>query len=417
MKKELKTDTKITYQEYKKILKLFPSLYLKKMSIISIAIILLFSVTLLPPDPMPFLDFLLVAVVFILLVAFILKIIDLLFRKLKYKRFFNNDLDSIDYTLSFYEDYLEKVSENETTKIKYSYIKTIKETDTNFYILLKNKRRLVIVKNNCSSELITFIRNISVSNGKNNSKNIKGYISEEDPKHKKIRRFLMILFILTLLSVHIGVFLWGVIMQYLDIPPLLFNEYLWIMYFCLPVPITSIILGFIYKGKGFKCTKNIVAGFIMASFIMMIGLFSFIPMYDEKYEENYEEIYTYEEMFGINLPENIKYNKISWDTSYLKEHTSHRIFLTSDEDVENVSKQISNIYLKQDEISTHLKAIMPTDIFPLEPNDSYYLVYIKDLDKYNECPTKTGNYHIYTIMFTKDTGYIQIDNYIYMYKE
>ena len=74
---------------------------------------------------------------------------------------------------------------------------------------------------------------------------------------------MIILFIITICS------LWGAMgtLSYVNeiIPQHGFNftKNTWVFWCWLPIPIASIILGFIYNGKGLKCTKNIVAGFII----------------------------------------------------------------------------------------------------------------------------------------------------------
>lgn len=48
------------------------------------------------------------------------------------------------------------------------------------------------------------------------------------------------------------------------------------MWFWLPIPILSIVLGIKYKIEGLKCTKNIVSGFIVGLIFLCSGSFSFI---------------------------------------------------------------------------------------------------------------------------------------------
>lgn len=56
----------------------------------------------------------------------------------------------------------------------------------------------------------------------------------------------------------------------------LFVENMWIFYAMTPVPIASIIFGFILKSKGYKYVKNIVVGFIMTFFLCVYGSFVFM---------------------------------------------------------------------------------------------------------------------------------------------
>lgn len=64
------------------------------------------------------------------------------------------------WSYSFFNDYLEEKTENSYEKFEYSMIHKIIETETNFYILKTINSGYFIVKNNCSPELIEFIKNL-----------------------------------------------------------------------------------------------------------------------------------------------------------------------------------------------------------------------------------------------------------------
>lgn len=64
---------------------------------------------------------------------------------------------------------------------------------------------------------------------------------------------LIILFILTIFSIYGASLTLDVVLG--DKPAILSNDYIWVFWFWLPIPILSIILGFKYKSHGFKCTK------------------------------------------------------------------------------------------------------------------------------------------------------------------
>ena len=74
----------------------------------------------------------------------------------------NNRLQSF----SFYADHFEEKTNASLSKIEYSLIHTIIETETNFYILTGENQGYVIIKNNCSPELIEFIQNLKPQGSK-----------------------------------------------------------------------------------------------------------------------------------------------------------------------------------------------------------------------------------------------------------
>ena len=118
-------------------------------------------------------------------------------------------------------------------------------------------------------------------------------------KHPKlIKNGMLILFIITILS------LWGALYSMLLLTMnnaqymFSFVKYTWIFWCWLPIPILSIILGFKYKKDGFKCTKNIVAGFIIGFLLFIYGSFWTI----EIPTEDYSKIYDYKEIINVQIP-------------------------------------------------------------------------------------------------------------------
>lgn len=53
-------------------------------------------------------------------------------------------------------------------------------------------------------------------------------------------------------------------------------ENMWMFFLLTPVPVSSVVLGFILKAKGYKYKKNIIAGLIMTFFLCIYGCFTFM---------------------------------------------------------------------------------------------------------------------------------------------
>lgn len=81
-----------------------------------------------------------------------------------------------------------------------------------------------------------------------------------------------ILFVASLLSIFCAMALTFFISS---ITGLLF-EYMWLFFCMTPIPICSVIYGYILKSKGYKYKKNIIVGFIMTFCLCMYGSFSFM---------------------------------------------------------------------------------------------------------------------------------------------
>lgn len=63
-------------------------------------------------------------------------------------------------TIRFYKDFLEAETTKSLFKLTYDNIKEIWETKTNFYITHGFSSKIIILKENCTDELIEFIRTL-----------------------------------------------------------------------------------------------------------------------------------------------------------------------------------------------------------------------------------------------------------------
>lgn len=94
----------------------------------------------------------------------------------------------------------------------------------------------------------------------------------EPPISNKWRTASIILFVASLLSIMGALVLVGAVSNANG----LFVENMWLFFLLTPIPITSIIFGFVLKSKGYKYKKNIVVGFIMTLFLCIYGSFTFM---------------------------------------------------------------------------------------------------------------------------------------------
>ena len=94
----------------------------------------------------------------------------------------------------------------------------------------------------------------------------------EPPVPNKWRTISIILFVASLLSIMGALALVGAVSNANG----LFIENMWLFFLLTPIPIASIIFGFVLKSKGYKYKKNIIVGFIMTFFLCIYGLFTFM---------------------------------------------------------------------------------------------------------------------------------------------
>lgn len=94
----------------------------------------------------------------------------------------------------------------------------------------------------------------------------------EPPISNKWRTISIILFVASLFSIMGALALVGAVSNANG----LFVENMWVFFLLTPIPITSIIFGFVLKSKGYKYKKNIIVGFIMTFFLCIYGSFTFM---------------------------------------------------------------------------------------------------------------------------------------------
>lgn len=316
--------------------------------------------------------------------------------------------------IEFYEDYFIRKGKNVSITANYSEITRCIENDTNFYLEYPNQNMVInLQKNRCDLELINFIRTtFKIENHIGDNSNFKGVKEYHNPKF--IRNFMNILFIITICS------LWGALWTFAFVseinPQHGFNfiRNAWVFWCWLPIPVLSIILGFKYKNAGFKCTKNIVGGFIIVFLMLIYGSFCLMPTF----EQDYNKIDAYKNYIDAPLPNNGELEIQNWGTYFDEDKTNYTIINVyyDKEDVNDLVNGIenSNNWILSKEIKSELKILIPSQL--KSDFDAYYSIYNKTTNEYNTLPTIAGNYEIYAMKYDKSDKHLEIHKFDYNYK-
>ena len=72
----------------------------------------------------------------------------------------NPQLQERHSVMRFYEDHLQETSNHQSVDIPYTNIAHLVETKTHFYLMTSSNQGMIIVKNNCSAELIRFLHEL-----------------------------------------------------------------------------------------------------------------------------------------------------------------------------------------------------------------------------------------------------------------
>lgn len=322
-----------------------------------------------------------------------------------------------DINMEFYDKYLVINSEKTNVKINYEDIKKSVETDRCFYIKYRKKIG-IIQKGQCSLELIRFLRKklINLENKLCISDVIKGEKFTNNPKF--IKTMMNILFVFTIVCLGLESYSESLIAELLGYTFLDEIKIWWVCLLWLPIPVLSIILGIKYRKKGYKCFKNIIAGSLITLFFVSILISFFLTSYYSNYnnEYNYSNIYMYEDMINIDLPEEGVLR--SYQDIYVEEYDIKlTCFITyydgvgkeiTDRLVENIKK--NDKWFLNSEKESELETVM---LFNRSKGDLYYSIYNETLDEYNKLPMDNGNYHMYIMRYSVYTKTLYIYSFIY----
>ena len=407
----------VNYSDYKLIKKYFHNGFRIAFIVMSILTLLIFLLGFSSDDPITLEEYLITNTIFIVGYFIIFKILDIITKRIRFKKFIK--INSAKYNLTFNEDYILKETKNKTEKIHYSDIKKIKENDLLLLLLLQNKEVIVIHKEDFNENELSQLKYMVNNAINNDSIDMSEYMEKTKKINKKnniIRTLLIILFIACFFSVPLGMSIVAKKISNNNVSGFDFIKYTSGMFYALPIPVLSIILGFIYKSKGFKCTKNIVVGFIMGVILLIYGSFSKMEVFN--FTTDYQEFTPYSEIVSVSLPtEAIEYQKIIPTTSYLNEHIWHIVKYQDNEITNKFYQDIMNSdnWITKENISTNLNTFVVNSFNCSGEIVCYYSVYNKEINAYNQIPSESGKYRIYSMFYDPNNRKLEIQEYSYTY--
>lgn len=315
----------------------------------------------------------------------------------------NKDEKNKSLNVEFYNDYLRSIWTDLSIKINYEDIDKLVETETNVYLEYgKSNVIIILLKEKCNKDLIEFLKRKVKKSKKILSNTTK--LENTSITSKK----LSILFILTLLSIFAAHTIHDAMNR--SISPI-YAQYKdkWIFLLFMIIPISSIILGIKYKDKGYKCTKNIVAGAII-TFLLATQAFHSSPSI-----KDYSKINDYKDILNIEVP---KEGMLEfYDYGFFGDSGAdnyQRIYIYYDKNInlENSLKK-SNTWEISTKIDPKLKELMPRSV--TQEDSSYISIYNSTTKEYNILPKENGVYQIYVMKYRLNDKTLEIHQYDYNY--
>lgn len=178
-----------------------------------------------------------------------------------------------------------------------------------------------------------------------------------------------------------------------------------------PIPIASIVWGFVLKSKGCKYKKNIIVGIIMTVLLCMYGSFTFI--FSNVYDHSDEPIIKVEQMIGMDIPQHRQINTQNW-TEEMQSDSRENIYSISDVYFDDSATEE---FEKQLAINEKWLSSIPNDLigitytFSSYSSCDYMLIYNMDTSEYNTLPNESGEFHFINILYRSDENQMTIIEY------
>ena len=319
------------------------------------------------------------------------------------------------FKFDFYDNYFIRKGNKSSIIVNYSEISRCIENDTNFYFYYPQRNIIIIIrKNECELELINFIRDKikSIENHLGDNSTFKGVKKYNNPSF--IKSFMIILFISTILSLYGALYSMNLVDKIIPQHGFNFTKNSWVFWCWLPIPILSVIFGFKYKKSGFKCTKNIVGGFVIGFLLLVYGMFCLLPTFSQ----NYNKIEIYKDIIDAKLPSKGELEIQDWGTYFDDDKTNYTIINAyyEKEAVDELVKSIknNNNWILSKKIKSELKILIPSQL--MADDDAYFSVYNKTTDQYNTLPEVSGSYDIYAMKYNESDKHLEIHSFSFLYK-
>ena len=228
-------------------------------------------------------------------------------------------------------------------------------------------------------------------------------MDKEEIKNEKQKLSLDILFLLTFISIFASTFVSSALVGN---NVFLINKYTFIHFIFLIIPIINIIVSIIFYKKDKSTTRrNILLSLVVMLLLVLLGTnkTNYNP-------DDYNKIFEYKDILDIELPS--EGNLMIVENDNVKDLYA----LYNDRDGEYIFNQIkeNDNWLSADDLKSEL-TIFLNPLFTSGDKDNYFLIYNMTTEEYNKLPSKSGEYKIASIIYSKAKKSIEIDTFIYKY--
>lgn len=230
-----------------------------------------------------------------------------------------------------------------------------------------------------------------------------------------IKALLLILFILSFLTLYFGLYFVEINTNNASV----MVENMWHFYLFLPIPLASLILGIIFKRKGFKAKKNIVVGIIFSELLLIFG--SFTLVFSGMYSHDFLYVDQIASEIDFSLPNTGDITTQDWtigtqtepNQGIIQYYYMSDITFTDKIEVSEFNAAIIESRLWLRAINTSLIGLVPSMYSYLVSSTQYdyFMIYNADLKTFNTMPNSSGTYRFVFIAYSSLNGTMKIGEY------
>lgn len=321
----------------------------------------------------------------------------------------------------FYNDRFEFFAKTDNSNANYSkrYDEITSVTDNEKFLYLSFEGKFTVIeKAKIEGDLQGIILLF-----KNKAKKYKSFtcsienkdLSLSDKKVRILKPTLLVLFILSLCSLFFALMLVAIASEANG-----FNndssamiESMWLFYLILPIPLSSLVLGFFVIKNGMKGKKNIVVGIIFSVLLIMFGSFSFT--FGSMFSHDYTYVAKISQKISFALPTTGRISTQDWTKGEQSNSDSIILYYTS-----NV-KFTDQIEIDAFEEAIGSSSLWTTSIigadnmigsfYYLSTKDyDFFLIFNCDTHQYNSF-TSSGTYNLIYLAYKSSSKQMTIIEY------
>ena len=238
----------------------------------------------------------------------------------------------------------------------------------------------------------------------------EGPKQQEKPFRDRWQKWGIGLFVAALVSIVVA----ALAATWLSERTMLPTNSMWIFFAFLPIPLASVVLGFVLKRRGYGWRKNVIAGFIVAGLMVAYGSFTFI--FAGMYDNSDAHIRAVEAYTGIDIPRHSGICTQNWSEN--TQISAQGVMHFSSEvrfrqaDVEAFETSLASDSRWQTEMKSQLRGLR---IMPLQYGGCYVLMYNIDEETFNAVPSAEGDYRFVCIFYNAMNNTMYLEEYTLHY--